>query len=216
MTVAALSTAGFTQYISASSNVSQSQQAWQSLQQSLAQGNLAGAQSAFDTYSQLNGNPVAAGTTGSAASSSTSQFSTDMKSLGSAIGSGSLSAAQSAFTAVQNDLASSPSPAVAEASAAATQSVQWVDDLLSLSNTDNTVQPTADPVTTILDSAYGETAAAGTDPANSILDTAYGATGSGSASGTGATVAPAAAPASTPIAASFGNYGSAASVNLYA
>ena len=49
MTVAALSTAGFSQYIAASSNVTGSQKAWQSLEQSLAQGNLTAAQSAFNT-----------------------------------------------------------------------------------------------------------------------------------------------------------------------
>ena len=52
--VAALSTVGFSQYIAASSNVSGSQKAWQSLEQSLVQGNLTAAQSAFTIYSQLN------------------------------------------------------------------------------------------------------------------------------------------------------------------
>jgi hypothetical protein len=89
MSVAALSTAGFSQYVAASSNVSASQQAFQSLQQSLASGNLTAAQSAFNTYQQLNQNPSAASST----SSSTSQLSTDLTALGSAISSGNLTTA---------------------------------------------------------------------------------------------------------------------------
>jgi len=107
MTVAALSTAGFSQYISASSNVSASQQAWQSLQQSLSSGNLRAAQSAFKAYSQLNRSASASGNSTSSGSSNT-QLSSDLKALGSAIGSGDLTAAQAAFATVRNDLKSTP------------------------------------------------------------------------------------------------------------
>jgi len=131
MTVAALSTAGFSQHISASSNVSASQQAWQTLGQSLAQGNLMAAQSAFAAYSKLN----PAQTSSGGSSSGASQLSTDMAALGSALGSGNLSTAQSAFATVQSDLKSTPSQAVSNAETAVAQTVQWVDDLLSLSST---------------------------------------------------------------------------------
>ena len=120
MTVAALSTAGFSQYIAASSNVSASQQAWQSLEQSLAQGNLTAAESAFKIYSQLN----PAQTSSSGSSSSASQLTTDMATLGSALSSGNLSSAQTAFATVESDLKSTPSQAVANAESAAAQTVQ--------------------------------------------------------------------------------------------
>ncbi len=140
MTVAALSTAGFSQYIAASSNVSASQQAWQSLQQSLAQGNLSAAQSAFNAYSQLN--PAQASSSGTAHRLPRSSPPT-WPALGSALGSGNLSSAQSAFATVQNDLKSTPSQAVANAESAAAQTVQWVDDLLSLSDSSNSSPSTS-------------------------------------------------------------------------
>src|SRR5271170_3573355 len=115
MSVAALSTAGFSQYIAATSNVSASQQAFQSLQQSLASGNLTAAQSAFNTYNQLNQASTAAGATSSSSTSSTSQLAKDMAALGSAIGSGNLSTAQSAFATVQSDLKNAPSQAITNA-----------------------------------------------------------------------------------------------------
>ena len=97
MSIAALSTAGFTQFIAASTNVSASQKAFQSLQQALASGNLTAAQSAFTTYQQLNQSPTTASSSsstssnsGTSSSASTSQFSTDLTALGSAISSGNL------------------------------------------------------------------------------------------------------------------------------
>ncbi|MGA2537186.1 MAG: hypothetical protein ABSF53_14310 [Terracidiphilus sp.] len=150
MAVAALSTAGFSQYVSASSNVSASQLAFQSLQQSLASGNLTAAQTAFSQYQQVN--QSAAASSGSAASS---QLSTDMASLGSALGSGDLTTAQSAFATVQSDLKSSPPQAVTSAESAATQAVQWIDDLLNLSSTNDADSAELDPTTSILDSVFG-------------------------------------------------------------
>jgi hypothetical protein len=152
MAVAALSTAGFSQYISASSNVSASQQAFQSLQQSLTSGNLTAAQAAFNTYNQLNQSSTT--TSGNSSSAVTSQFSKDLAALGSAIGSGDLATSQSAFATMQSDLKSTPSQAVTNAEAAVTQTVQWVDDLLSLSITNSVALPPVDPTTSILDSAY--------------------------------------------------------------
>jgi ribosomal protein S20 len=216
MAIAALSTAGFSQYVAASSNVPASQQAWQSLQQSMASGNLSSAQTAFNTYNQLNQN------TSSAADGSTtspsSQLSTDMTALGSAISSGNLSTAQSAFTTVQNDLKSAPSQSVTNAETAVNQTVQWVDDLLNLSGSDNFQSAPVDPTTSILDSAYGlNSTPASTDPTASILNSAYGANSPGSTNATAPAASnPDASSAAAPVPLANGNAGSAASVNVYA
>ena len=226
MTVAALSTAGFSQYIAASSNVSASQQTWQSLEQSLAQGNLSAAQSAFNAYSQLN--PAQASSSGSGTSAS-SQLSTDMAALGSAIGSGNLSSAQSAFATVESDLKSTPSQAVASAVSAAAQTVQWMDDLLSLSDSSSSSPSTSttDPVTAMLDSAYGlNSSSSTTNPLVTLLESKYGDgstanTSSASSSSTAGASTPtssagAGSTASAPKTVSSGNAGSSASVNAYA
>src|ERR1019366_3798934 len=97
MTVAALSTGGFTQYIAASSDVTASQQAWQSLQQNLSSGNLTAAKASFNTYEQWNSDSTAASSSSSTTSTASTQLATDMKALGTAINSGDLSTAQSAF-----------------------------------------------------------------------------------------------------------------------
>jgi len=219
MSVAALSTAGFSQYIAASSNVSGSQQAWQSLEQSLAQGNLTAAQSAFNAYSQLNPAPASS----SSSSSATSQLSTDMAALGSAIGSGNLSTAQSAFATVASDLKTTPSQALASAESAAAQTVQWMDDLLSLSDSSSSSSSTTtDPVTAMLDSAYGQNSSSSTtNPLITQLESEYGDgstanTNSASNTGTAGAGTPASTTSSTAIAASSGNAGSSASVNVYA
>ena len=209
MSVAALSTAGFTQYIAASSNVSDSQQAFQSIQQSLDSGNLTAAQSAFNTYSQLNQATSAASTGSSSSTSSTSQLSMDLATLGTAIGSGDLSTAQSAFAALESDLKNTPSQAVTNAEGAVAQTVQWVDDLLSLSSSNSVSAGPVDPTTAILNSAYGQnsSSSSSTDPITSILDSAYGSGAAGSSSAT----------SSTGIsAAETGNGGNSASVNAYA
>jgi hypothetical protein len=205
MSVAALSTAGFSQYISASSNVSASQQALQALGQSLASGNLAAAQTAFNTYNQLNQGSKAA----SSSSSSESRFAKDMAALGTAIGSGNLSTAQSAFATLQGDLKSTPSQAMSNAEGAVAQTVQWVDDLLSLSSTSHSPTTPVDPATAILDSAFGvNTSTSSTDPTTALLENAYGTGSSGSTGSTGAT--------STSTAPLSGNAGNSASVNVYA
>ncbi|MGA3162207.1 MAG: hypothetical protein ABSC77_13420 [Terracidiphilus sp.] len=224
MTVAALSTAGFSQYIAASSNVAGSQQAWQALQQSLAQGNLTAAASAFKTYSQLN----PAQTTSGGSSSVPSQLTTDMAALGSAIGSGNLSSAQSAFATVESDLKSTRSQAMANAESAAAQTVQWVDDLLSLSDSSSSSSPTSvDPTTALLDCAYGlNSSNSTTNPLVTLLESKYGdgsatgtssATSSGTAgSGTSPSTVGSSSTASAPSTVSSGNTGSGASVNAYA
>jgi ribosomal protein S20 len=203
MAVAALSTAGFNQYIAASSNVTASNQALQTLQQSLAAGNLTAAQSAFNTYQQLN----------QSTTSANSQLGTDWKTLGSAISSGNLTNAQSAFATVQSDLKSTPSQSITNAEAAVAQTVQWVDDLLNLSTSSSGAETTsADPTTAILDAAYGQNAGSNsTDPTTSILNSAYGSSATGSTTGSTAS-----AGATTPTPLSAGNLGSSASVNVYA
>jgi ribosomal protein S20 len=202
MAVAALSTAGFNQYIAASSNVTASNQALQTLQQSLAAGNLTAAQSAFNTYQQLN----------QSTTSANSQLGTDWKTLGSAVSSGNLTSAQSAFATVQSDLKSTPSQSITNAEAAVAQTVQWVDDLLNLSTSSSVSTAPADPTTAILDAAYGQNAGSNsTDPTTSILDSAYGSSATGSTTGSTAS-----AGATTPTPLSAGNLGSSASVNVYA
>jgi hypothetical protein len=209
MTVAALSSAGFSQYISATSNVSASQQAWQSLQQSLAEGNLTAAQSAFKTYNRLN--PAPATTSSSTSSTSDpSQLTTDMTGLGSALSSGNLSTARSAFATVQGDLKTTPSQAIANAESAAAQTVQWIDDLLSLFNlTGSTAaQTTADPYTSMLASAYGLNYDSNTiNPMVALLESKYGYGSTANANTAASTISP---------ISSIGNAGSNASVNAYA
>jgi len=210
MAVAALSTAGFSQYVSASSNVSASQQAFQSLQQSLAAGDLPAATSAFKAFQQLNQSAAAivAGAASSSTTSASSQLSSDMGALGNALGAGDLTTAQSAFATVQSDLKSSPPQAVTSAESAASQTVQWMDDLLNLSSTNDADSTPLDPTTSILDSVFGyNPSTTSTDPTTAILDSAYGTGENGSSGNT--TEAATAAPSS-------GNEGSGASVNAYA
>jgi cellulose 1,4-beta-cellobiosidase len=217
MTVAALSTAGFSQYIASSSNVSGSQKAWQSLEQSLAQGNLTAAQSAFNAYIQLN--PAQTSSSGSGSSAS-SQLSTDMAALGSAIGSGNLSSAQSAFATVESDLKTTPPQAVANAESAAAQTVQWVDDLLSLSNSSNSTfsSTPVNPTTDLLDSAYGlNSSSSTTNPFVTLLESKYGeGSAASTSSAASSSTAGAGSTASAPSIVSSGNAGSGASVNAYA
>jgi hypothetical protein len=225
MTVAALSTAGFSQYIAASSNVSASQNAWQSLAQSLVQGNLSAAANAFKTYNQLN---LAQTSTSGSSSAATSQLSVDMTALGSAISSGNLSTAQSAFATVQTDQKSTPAQAITNAESAVAQTVQWMDDLLSLSDSSNSSSSTpVDPTTSMLDSAYGlNSSSSTTNPMVALLESKYGDgstanTSSASSSGaadasTASNSAGASSTASAPSAVSSGNAGSSASVNAYA
>jgi hypothetical protein len=130
-----------------------------------------------------------------------------MKALGSAISSGDLSTAQSAFATVANDLKSTPSQAVSNAEAAVNQTVQWMDDLLSLSSASSAPTTPVDPTTSILDAAYGQnagtngtgtssTSSASTDPTTSILNSVYG-DGTAGSSGTSAASGNTAAAASS-------------------
>ena len=151
MSISSISAAGLSQDVLASSNSGQ-QQALQSLQQSLASGNVNGAQSAFQTLQALFQN--SATTTGSTLSSN-SQLSTDLSTLGSALSSGDLSSAQSAFATVLGDLKNSASAAQVNEATAASQSLQLVEGLLSTLNADTTSSSSTDNTTALLESMYG-------------------------------------------------------------
>lgn len=211
MAVAALSSAGLSQYINAASNLSASQQAWQTLGQSLASGNLTTAQTAFNNYQKINQNLTDASGSGSSTSTTTqSQLSKDLTALGTAIGSGKLSTAQSAYATVQSDLQTTHSQAVTAAEAAVTQSVQWVEDLFTSSNSISTTT-TADPFASILDSAFGTGTSTTTNPMVTLLEDKYANSQSGSS-----TSASTAAGSTAAKTTSYGNQGSGASVNRYA
>jgi hypothetical protein len=191
MAIAALSNAGFTQYVAASSHVSASQQALQALGQSLAAGNLSAAQSAFASYQGLNQSLANASGTGSGtAAGSASQLTTDLNTLGTALSGGDLTTARQAFATVQSDLKSAPSPAVTNAENAVAQTVGWVDDLLTLSGSSGAETTTVDPTTQILNSAYGLNPSSNsdtTDPTAALLESAYGVSSSGSTAGSSGT-----------------------------
>ncbi len=151
MSISSISAAGLSQAVLASSNSTQ-QQALQSLQQSLASGDVNGAQSAFQTLQTLFQNSA---TTSGSTLSSNSQLSTDLSTLGSALNSGDLSSAQSAFATVLGDLKSSASAAQVNEATAASQSLQLVEGLLSTLNADTTSSSNANNTTAILESVYG-------------------------------------------------------------
>jgi hypothetical protein len=201
MAIAALSTAGFSQYVALTSNVGAAQQAWQSLEQNLAAGNLSGAQTAFNAYQQVNANSAAGN------ANSKAPLASDMTALGNALNSGSLSDAQQAFATVQNDLKSQPSNAVQNAESAVTQTVDDVDELLGFSDAYSASSTPTDPTTAILDSAYGlASPSTATDPDLALLEANYGAAATTASAGSSSTSA-------TPSA---GNAGSGASVSVYA
>jgi len=204
MNVPALSIAGLSQYVALTSNASASQKAWQSLAQSLANSNLVAAQAAFDTYQQLTKDQAATSTDQNA------QFSTDMTALGKALASGDITQAQQAFATVKNDLNGAPSPAVQNAESAVAQTVSWVNELLGFNDSSSagsttTASTTVDPAMEILASSLGlNLSQTKTDPTVALLETKYGVdalqnSGSNSSG-----------------AASSGNSGSSASVNVYA
>jgi hypothetical protein len=154
MAVGSISAASLSQYVLSSSNSTQLQQSLQTLQNSLASGDLNGAKSAFQTVQNLNQSLETA--TGSSASGS-SQLTTDLTALGSALNSGDLSTAKTAFATVQNDLKNSNSPSLANETATASQSTQLVAELLSTLNVNSSSSSssTTDATTSVLDQVYG-------------------------------------------------------------
>jgi len=153
MSISSISAAGLAQDVLSASDPTQ-QQALQTLQNSLASGNLTRAQSAFQTLLTVLQN---SGTSGGSSLSSpsqpgNSQLSTDMSTLGSALSSGDLSTAQSAFATVLGDLKNSASAAQVNEANAASQSLQLVEGLLATLNS-NAASASAD-TTSILQSFY--------------------------------------------------------------
>jgi hypothetical protein len=177
MAIGALTAGGLSQYVLDSSNLTQTQQAWQTVQQSLAAGNLSAAQTAFSSYQQLTQNL----TNISGSSAANTQLTTDMTALGTALSAGSLSAAQSAFATVQTDMKGAPSQSMANATAAMAQVESWVNDLLDSADPSSSSSTSSDPTTSLLQSALSpDSASSSTDPATEALDSAYGGTGTGS------------------------------------
>jgi len=152
MGVGSISAASLGQYVLSTSNSTQLQQALQTLQSSLSSGDLNSAQAAFGSLQQLN---QSLATASGSSLSSNSQLSTDLTALGSALGSADLSTAQSAFATVQSDLKNSNSPSQTTESAAASQSVQLVNELLSTLNVNPASSDTSDSTTSVLDTVYG-------------------------------------------------------------
>jgi hypothetical protein len=155
MSIGSISAASLSQYVLAAGNSSTTlQETLQSLQSSLASGDLTNAQSAFQTLQNIYQN--SATTTGSTLSSN-SQFSTDLAALGSALSSGDLSTAQSAFATVLGDLKTSAAPAQTNEATAAAQSLDLVNELLSTVNPSTStsdISSNADLTTSILQSYY--------------------------------------------------------------
>jgi hypothetical protein len=153
LTIGSISAAGLSQYVLASSSSTELQQALHALQNSLASGNLNGAQSAFKSLQKLNQNLATA--SGNSLSSS-SQLSTHLAALGSALRSGNLSTAHSAFATVQSDLKSAASPSQTNETSVASQSVQLVNELLSTLNSSSSSSSTSDSTNSVLERVYGQ------------------------------------------------------------
>ena len=152
MAIGPISAASLSEYVLSSSNSTQLQQALQALQNSLASGDLNGAQSAFQTVQKLNQNLATASGSGVPISS---QLSTDLTALGNALSSGNLSTAQSAFATVQSDLKNSNSPSQTTETNAASQSVQLVAELLSTLNVSGSSSSNSDGTNSVLQQVYG-------------------------------------------------------------
>jgi hypothetical protein len=144
MSVGAISAASLSQYVLDSSKSSSLQQTLQSLQTSLASGDLSTAQSAFQTLQNISQNSA---TTAGTTLSSNSQYASDLAALGSALTSGDLSTAQSAFATVLGDLKNAASPAQTNEATAAAQSLSLVNELLS------TVNPNVSSGVTLINSS---------------------------------------------------------------
>ena len=156
MAISSISAASLSQNVLSSSNSTQLQQALQGLQNSLASGDLKGAQSAFQTVQKLNQSLIAA--SGSSTSSS-SQVATGLTALGNALNSGDLSTAQSAFATVQSDLKNAGSPSLTIETNVASESQQLVAGLLSTLNVGNSSSSSPDDPTSVLDQVYGSRSA---------------------------------------------------------
>ena len=152
MAIGALTAGGLSQYVLDSSNLSQTQQVWQTLQQSLATGNLSAAQTAFNSYQQLTQNLTKI----SGSSSASAQLTADMK--------------------------SAPSQSMANATAAMAQVEGWVNDLLDSANPSSSSTSSDPTSALLQSALSPDSSSSNTDPATEALDSAYGGTSTGSMS----------------------------------
>lgn len=115
---------------------SQSQTAWQSLQRSLASGDIGAAQTALTHYTQ---SLAASNDSMSALTTPSAQFMTDLTNLGSALSAGDLQGAQSVFQTAQVDqpptLAQALATALATAAADGAQTGNWMQDMVTFAAT---------------------------------------------------------------------------------
>ncbi|MGD0414687.1 MAG: hypothetical protein ABSA80_04980 [Terriglobales bacterium] len=153
MAIGSIPAAGLSQYVLASSNSTELQQALQTLQNSLSSGDLDGAQSAFQTVQRVSQLSL---TVSGNSQSSSSRLATDLAALGGALSSGDLSTAQSAFTTVQSDLKNSPSPSQTIETSAASQSAHLVQELLSTVNLISSSSGPSDSANSVLETVYGQ------------------------------------------------------------
>ncbi len=154
MATTPISAASLSQYVLASSNSNPLQQSLQALQNSLASGDLNGAQAAFQAVQKLSQSLATASGIGASSSNST-QLTTDLAALGSALSSGNLSSAQSAFATVESDLKSSASPSQTLETNVASQSEQLVAGLLESLNVNSSSSSNPDGTTSVLEQVYG-------------------------------------------------------------
>jgi hypothetical protein len=87
--------------------------------------------------------------------SNESQLSSDLTSLGSALSAGDFSTTQSALATVQADLKSSASPSQTTETNAASQSKEFVSELLSTLNANTPSPATSDLTNSVLEHVYG-------------------------------------------------------------
>jgi hypothetical protein len=149
MSVGPISAASLSAYVLSSNDSEQQNQALQNLQSSLTNGNLTGAQSAFQSLQTLFQSAATA-----SGSSLSSQLTDNLNALGSALSAGDLSTAQSAFAALQSYLKTS-SPALSNEAGAAAQSVALVEELLSTVDAATTSSSASDLNNSLLQSVYG-------------------------------------------------------------
>jgi hypothetical protein len=150
MSIGSISASDLSQAVLFSSGASKEEQTLQSLETSLATGNLDAASNLFQNLQNLFQN---AGSTGGDNAGSGTQLSTDLNAVGAGLSSGDLTTAQSALATVQNDLKTSPSPTQTSEINAAIQSEQLVQELLAPLN--NPASSSPDNTGSLLSQVYG-------------------------------------------------------------
>jgi hypothetical protein len=158
MSISPISAASLGQYVLSTGNPAALQHGLQTLQDSLASGDLNSATAALQSVRTLFQNTATA-----SGASLPSQLSTDLAALGTALNAGDLSTAQSAFATIQNDLKNGLSPAQASEANAASQSEQLVAELLGSLNSSSSSYGNGpgspDLTTSVLDQVYGTSGA---------------------------------------------------------